>query len=529
MSIVDREAFLLATIFIREAIYNSLRKTGAEKGFISRFMSLFLPSIGDDIVTYNMKWFVSGLLSGILMSLWIPIMIYISSLINVYFVRLTVIASLVMMMLISVLIITDLIHQVVASINELALWKKIEYLPIKHETVEKAASYSVLIGGGASLLLGMGLGIGLIVYAFTDLYNAVSMVPLGFITSTMLVYPIMILLYSKFSGKAPPLISLLIHVIMVVTILSIYLNTLSFGSYDEVLNFIHAYRVVFPFPYIYATIIGYEPIAIAAGLTYFIAGIVLSVTIPSRYGVRLVFSGLPEKGSGLILRYKRLVTAGLKDVLLLLRDATRQKQFYGQIAALATPFVVTILNAQILSIIHGIEYVRSLVLVSFFGLLSYIIAVITTPVLVFIESDRNRILYSLPVNREEVVISKTIASLILYQPIPIILSTLVAVLIGFVHGLITYYTMTMFWVVGAYASFEIILRMLWGKLGAWTEFSLGVLKRLLTILALMFPLGIFLSITLFLYITQPLTALIVNLVTPLPILLYIAYRGFVKD
>lgn len=529
MSIISREAFLLSTIFIREAIYNSLKRTGGEKGFLAFIANLLLPVIGDDILTYNVKWFVSGLLSGMLMSLWIPLMIYISSIIGVYFITLVLIASLVMMMLISILIITDLIHQVIATINELALWKRIEYLPIDRDTVEKAASYSVLLGGGASLLFGMGLGVGLIVYLFTDLYYAVFMVPLGFLASTMLVYPIMITTYSKFSGKTPSLISLIVHVIMVITILSVYLNTLSFGSVNEILDFLYTYRMIFPFPYIYIALKGSETLAIISAITYFIIGFILSLTIPAKYGIKFLTGFTRSKGHAITLKFPRLLSAGFKDILLLLRDATRQKQFYGQIAALTTPFVVSIISPQILNIITYLEYTRSLVLVSFFGLLSYIIAVITTPALIFIESDRNIILYTLPLDKEDITVSKTIASTILYQPIPILLALLIGLLISPIHGLITYYSLTMFWIMSSYLSFKILMTILWGKLGAWTEFSLGVLKRLLIILILMFPLGVFLSITLFLYIVMPFSALVVILITPVPIALYVLFKSFFKD
>ena len=512
---------MLASIFIREAIYASFRKAGLEKGLIAYFANLLIPSIGDDIFTYNLKWFVSGLLSGVLMSIWIPLIIYGSSILGVYLVTLFLVAYMVMMMLISILIITDLIHQVIASINELALWKRIEYLPISMKSIEKAASYSVLIGGGVSLLFGMGLSIGLIIYAFTDLVSAVAMIPLGFTASTLLVYPIMVYLYSKFSGRAPPLISLVIHVAIVVTILSIYLNTLSFQSVNEVMEFLQSYRLIFPFPYVYIAINGYEPIAFSASITYFATGLLLSMFIPSKYGIRLINPRISEHGKARIFNLPRLLTASLKDIVLLLRDATRQKQFYGQLAALSTPFVITLLSNQVVTIMHGMEFIRSLVLVSFFGFLSYIMAAIATPVLVFMEADRNMILYALPLSKEETIIAKTIASTILYQPLPIILFILTSIIISPIHGFVIYLTSTMFWIMGAYLSYKLVLHLLWGSLGAWTEFSLGILKRLGVILALIIPMGIFLIITLVLYIYLPLNALILLLITPTPLTIYV--------
>ncbi|MEM4532341.1 MAG: hypothetical protein QXU89_01635, partial [Desulfurococcaceae archaeon] len=139
MKIIDREAYSLSLIFIREAIYLSLRKAGIEKGFIAYLSNLFLPNITDNVFVYNMKWFVSGLLSGLLMSLWIPLIIEATRLIGVALIVIFIVAYMIMVMLISILLTTDLIHQVLASINELGLWRRIEYLPYSRETIEKAA------------------------------------------------------------------------------------------------------------------------------------------------------------------------------------------------------------------------------------------------------------------------------------------------------------------------------------------------------------------------------------------------------
>ncbi|MEM4816421.1 MAG: hypothetical protein QXU77_02575, partial [Desulfurococcaceae archaeon] len=347
MKIIDREAYSLSLIFIREAIYLSLRKAGIEKGFIAYLSNLFLPNITDNVFVYNMKWFVSGLLSGLLMSLWIPLIIEATRLIGVALIVIFIVAYMIMVMLISILLTTDLIHQVLASINELGLWRRIEYLPYSRETIEKAASYSVIIGGGLSLLLGMGLSIGLIIYTFTEYSLAIFMIPFGFATSTLLIYPIIIYLNSKFGGRLPPLISLVIHVLIVALILTAYLNTLTFSSITEIEDFLNTYRFIFPFSFIHIIVMkNLEPYSILFAFTYFTAGLLLSIIIPSKYGIKLL-SPTSSSSKGFYLKriFPRLLTIGFKDVLILLRDSTRQKQFYGQTVALSTPFIITMFNS----------------------------------------------------------------------------------------------------------------------------------------------------------------------------------------
>ncbi len=352
------------------------------------------------------------------------------------------------------------------------------------------------------------------------------MIPLGFTTSTLLVYPIMITVYSKLGGKTPPLVSLIIHVSIIVVILSIYLNTLSFGSVNEVLDFLHSYRYVFPFPYVYITLMktSYEPVSMISSLIYFVIGLLFSIIIPSRYGIKLVRQKYVEKGRAFILKYPKLLSIGLKDVLLLLRDSTRQKQFYGQLAALSTPFILTFLSQQIIVIIHGMEIFHALVIVSFYGILSYIMAIIATPILLFIESDRNQLLYSLPISKEDLVLSKTIASTILYQPIPLVLLLIASIAVSPLHGLTIYYVSNIYWIMGAYFSYKAMLSLLWGKLGAWTEFSLGVLKRITIMILLLLPLAIYLPILLLLYIYYTVIAFIIMSAVPLPITIYVLLK-----
>jgi len=520
--IYDREAFYLSTIFIREALYSSLRKTGFEKSWFGKIASLFLPSVSDNIVAYNLKWFVSGMIIGLIMSLWIPLLIHI--MLTIYRVRLIMLitsSALIMMMLISILVSNEFIQNIIASINELALWRKIEFLPLKYETIEKAASYSIIVGGGITLVSGMGLGIGLTIYLIVNSVSSIIMVPLGFTTSITLITPLAIILYHKFGGRVNPLISLLVHVLLIIGILTLYLNSLAFGTYDQVLKFLENYKYIFPFPFIYTALEGFELSSSTISLCYFLFSLALSSIIPSRYGVKLITGKRIDYGKSIIIKYSKVLSLCLKDLLISIRDNLRLKQFYGQLAALITPLVVTLLNSEVIKIIHSMEYLRTIILSSFIGLISYFIAVIVTPILLFTESDRSRILLTLPVKSEDVVIARTLTSTILYLPVAIIVSLLITILISIVHGLYLLYSSITYWITGSYLSYKVIIHMLWGREIAWTDLSLGVLKRFLIIIFLSIPLAILLSILLLFYYYNPFNSLIILVFTPLPILVYI--------
>jgi len=521
---LDREAFELAKIFVREALYSGFGKIVSEKSAISRILGSILPGVEDDVLTHNAKWFLTGLLSGLMLSLWIPFMMYASALISVYLVNLTVASSLVMMMLVSILISVDLIHQVLAVIRDLALLRKTEYLPVDYGVIERAASYSLVVGGGLALISGMGLGLGLVVYAFTGSPNALIAMPLGFTTSFLLVYSIAVYVFSKLGGKLPPLLSTSIYVAIIAVALSSYLTALSTGSWNEMLSFLTSFRAVYPITFVYLAIVEGEPVALTACTAYSLVAAISALAIPSRYGLKAYIGESNAVHRRFILRFKRLTTLCFKDILVFSRDSSRLKQFYGSIVALTIPLALTLLNPRTSFTFKILEFTRSITLASFTGIISYIAAVISAPLLAFLESDRGVLLYTLPVSCEEVVVSKTIASLTLYSVVAAAVSLLAAVFISAIHGLVVFLAMILYWLLGSYLALEFTLRFMWGKLVAWSEFSFGIARRILVTLVLLIAIGFHVVVGLLYYIVNPPLALAVNIATPIPLATYVIYR-----
>ncbi|ABN69514.1 hypothetical protein Smar_0402 [Staphylothermus marinus F1] len=315
------------------------------------------------------------------------------------------------------------------------------------------------------------------------------MVPLGFVSLVLLIYPLAIIIYSKIKPETNSLVSLILYLSIIIAVLSFYVYFMGLGSRYEVLSVIRNYIFIFPIPYVYASINGFEPEPVFYSLLYFIIGFSSSLYIPRKYGVKIIWSQrISSGGSKRILSRSKIVTLGLKDLYLLIRDHTRQKQFYGEIAAILTPLYIPLFNPAIQSFLEGLNNADSYVLIGLYGLVAYILAVITTPILVFLEADRNRLLYIYPLSREEVVLGKTIASTILFLPIVFISLIIVSFLISLLHGFMVFYTFISYWIFGAYLSFSLILRFLWGKLDAWTELSLGIVRRLLLLFILSIPL-----------------------------------------
>jgi len=521
---LDREAFELAKIFVREALYSRFGETVSEKSAVSRIFGSILPGIEDDVLTHNVKWFLTGMLSGLMLSLWIPFMMYVSALVSVYLVNLTVASSLVMMMLVSVLISVDLIHQVLAVIRDLVLLRKTEYLPVDYGVIERAASYSLMVGGGLALISGMGLGIGFVVYAFTSSLYALLAIPLGFTTSFLLVYSIVVYVFSKFRSKLPPLLSTLIYVAIIVVALSSYLTALSTGSWNEMLSFLSSFRAVYPITFVYLAVVESEPVTLTACIAYALVAAILALTIPSRYGLKPYIGESATGNRGFILRFKRLTTLSFKDILVLSRDPSRLKQFYGSIVALTIPLALTLLNPRASFTFKILEFTRSITLASFTGVISYIAAVISVPLLAFLESDRSVLLYTLPVSCEEVVVSKTIASLALYSVVAATTSLLVAVFVSAVHGFVVFLAMILYWLLGSYLALELTLRLMWGRLVAWSEFSFGIARRILVTLVLLIAIGFHVVVGLIYYIVNPPLAFAVNIATPIPLAIYVIYR-----
>ncbi len=529
-SFIDWEAFTIASVFVREAIFRSYKRSGRENRFMKFLLDVFMPRATDDVLTYNMKWFVAGLFSGLFMAIWIPLFVLSSRYLGLmYTAELLLISYLTMAFIIAVIIVFDLIHQVTASIRELKLWTVLERHPVPRSVLEKASSYSVLIGGGISLLFGIGLAIGVITYIVTDNLGAILYVPMGFLASIMLIYPVALVLIDKIGSSLSNLVSLIIYVLLVAVAMSLYVVFIGLASPAEVYLTIYSYRVVYPLPYVYVSVLGNDASAALSSLSYFLLGLVLSATIPSRVGIKLL-EARTGRGKKRVLKYPRLWSMAFKDVFILLRDRARSKQFYGQIAALITPAAIPLFTPKILYIISVTEYMHVVFIFTIYGLLSYILAVIASPVLLFSEAENSLILKRLPLTINDVALSKLLASLILYQPFPLLLASLVTYMLRDpLIGLIVYYSLNAYWVLGGIITLYLVLLGLWRSSTAWTELSLGIIKRLIVTLVAVSPLLIYVPIVMFMYFVDITTAITVMLITPAPLLAGVLLYSFAVD
>lgn len=479
----------LAKLFIRETLYLSItRRTRLTKGLL-RIVDLFLPNVEDNILIYNLKWFIGGLGGGFLISLWIPILSFTSRLIGYELFTLFVISYLTMLILVPIILVIDFIHQLIATVNELRLISKLEYLPIPRSDVEKAASYSILIGGGLALLLGMGVSSSIVIATTTGHNVALVAIPLVFVTSMLLTYPIVITIRSILRGKTPTLVSLVLYVALIVGVLALYFNVLSFGSVSEAKELVERLKVVFPFPYLHVIINKPDAHSVALIAIYTSLGLMSSIVVPSKLGLELAEDKVSSKGRSLTLNFPRIVAIGLKDLLLILRDHARQKQFYAQATPLLVPFMVSLLNARAIQTINVMDPTYRLVMFYLIGVISYISATLSSPTLLFVEGDRSYILYFTPLRRIDIVLSKTIASTIMYAPVSAFTSIAIGVTYGSAPGALTFISTITYWITGSFFTLLMMTPSLEKKPIAWTEFSINVWKRLLIDIILFIPIA----------------------------------------
>jgi hypothetical protein len=315
---LDREAFILASIFVKESVFRSYRRRGSRRGLLNTFIEAFTPKADDTILEYNLKWLSAGLISGLFMAVWIPIFMLSSRAMGLlYTSELLLVSYLTMSFIIAVIITVDLAHQVTASIRELGLWKVPERLPIPPKTVEKAASYSIIIGGGVTLLLGMGFSIGLIAYAVTGVLGAVILVPAGFLSAVLIFYPIILLLIRKLGESLSNLVSLTVYVALIIAAMALYVLFIGIASPAEVYSTITAYRLVYPLPYVYASVYPSDLFVSAAAVGYLLIGGILSYIIPSRIGLKPPSSSYKGARRHSLSKYPFIIALAMKDYSLI--------------------------------------------------------------------------------------------------------------------------------------------------------------------------------------------------------------------
>ncbi len=526
---MDKLSFYLAGIFVREAIYRSYKPLASSKGFWRIISTILMPQPTDDLFTYNTKWFIGGVLSGLFMAIWIPLFILASKSLGLYYTaELLLVSYLTMAFLISIIIVFDLIHQVVSAIRELDILIVLDRQPLSREVVEKAASYSLLIGGGVSLLAGMGFSIGMITYIVTDNLLSTIFTPAGFISSILFIYPLALLIYRKTPRSVSGIISLIIYTLLIAFTMAVYIGFIGLSEPGQVYDTLYGYRWLYPLSFVYLSVIGYNIHSFYSSILFIVVSILLSIIIPSRYGLRIVRRYRSKTRSFRIV-YSRIATLGLKDVLLLLRDRARSKQYYGQIAALVTPSIIPLITPGIVEIIRATEYFHVLFIFILYGLLSYILAVIVSPTLLFIEGSMVDVIRRNPIANSDLLYGKTTASLILIQPVALMISILVLYAsMDPVTSILSYYSFTTYWVMGSMITLGITLHMLWRQNTAWTELSLGIAKRLLVSILSVLPLIIFIPLVFLMYIVDIELAVTTLLLIPAPFTALLLYKVFME-
>lgn len=506
--------FTIASLFIREAIYLSFAKRAGGFVKLGRLFDFFIPGINDSVLTYNLKWFIGGLGAGLLITIWVPLLSLLSRFVGENLFMLFVISYLSMVILIPLILIIELLNSVVATLKELQLTKKLEYLPISKKDIEKAASYSVLIGGGFAQLIGMGLTTGLIIGSYLNFTHSIIVIPMLFASSMLLAYPIALIAYSKVGGKVPPLISLLAYVSVIVAILLFYFNVLSFGSVDEARRLINNLKPIFPFPYLDIVVNGPSASSIIYASTYTLSGTLLSILIPSKFTLKLSVE-TKSLGKAFNINYPRIVAMGFKDLLLLARDPSRLKQFYGITVPMFVPFILSLASSSSVAAIRAYEPLSRIFVLGYTGVVSYIVSTLSSPMMIFIEGDRSYILYCLPIRKREVVLSKTFASTILSLPIVLFIAFLIGLLYGVQGGLVVVYSMITYWVTGSLLTLSLQTPSLENQPIAWTQFGINIWKRLAIYILLYIPIGFVSALSFVLYVLNlPLQASLALLAPP---------------
>lgn len=126
---------------------------------------------------------------------------------------------------------------------------------------------------------------------------------------------------------------------------------------------------------------------------------------------------------------------------------------------------------------------------------------------------------------QDVLYGKITASLILVQPISILYTGLVAYAArDLLIPLLSYYSFNSYWVMGSTINLAIILKLLWSSNTAWTELSLGIIKRLFVTIISIIPLIVLTPFIFIAYILDIRSAITVTLLIPLPILLHVLYE-----
>ncbi len=516
----------LSILFVRESLYRSLL---VRRGGFRRFLGkLLFPSINDTALTYNIKWFLTGLVGGLLMGFWLPLIAWsleylgsggqaIVSLVHSY---------LILMFLVSIVLIMDFMHQVLSTVRELSIVEPLRHLPIDIESLRKALAYSIVFGGALSFLIGVSFASSIIVYIIMGIPYPLVFVPIGMISVFLIVYPLVFYMYYRAYGKVHGIIGVLSYVLVIAGLMTIYISAINITDNNNFIYCLTNLAPIIPINYVLLSM-GYMGLdAILPMVIYIFLGITMILVIPARIGVEAIIS--ETSGEKPVLRVSlnraKYISLGLKDLVLLVRDSFRLKQFYGQSVTIIIPTILLLLTSDTIEFMERIDIVTQLFLLSLYGLIAYVMASIVSVIILFVEGEHSIVNYILPLSKNDIVLGKVIGGYLAIQPLFIIVFLIALARFSLIHGLMVLYVFNTYWLLSSYINVSLAIDYLYSEPRAWTEFSIGALRRLFITLISILPLTGIITLIIPVYLINSLYALLLMILIPVPVTAYMLYK-----
>ncbi len=525
---MEKNWIYLSILFVRESLYRSVLKS-RRRGFALIIERILFPSIFDSPLLYNVKWFLSGFIGGLLMGSWLPLIAWsltftsgkedlVESLINSY---------LTLIFLISIVLVMDFIHQVISTVRELNIIEPLSHLPIPKHSYRKALVYSVLLGGALAFLIGISVASGFLIYIVGGIIYPTILIPVGVIVLFLIIYPIVFLVYARTRGIVHGILGVLFYTIIIAVLMTTYIVLLGVSGQNYSVEMLYPYRFIIPVNFILLSLGVLDLPIVIVSFIYGIAGMLIIFYIPRRINIEKILLGRDKGILNLRLNRRKYIVIAFKDLLLSIRDYIRLRQFYGQAAAVLVP--------GLLGIIYGYSYILlfndiiKLFIFLVYGFLGYVMASILVFILVFVEGEYSFVNYYLPLKQGDVVIGKTIASTLLVTPLFIIVAAVIAFLGSPIYALTTLLSMYGYWITASYINLSIVIEHLYNEVRAWTEFSISALRRLLINVVTLLPLAGLVVFILPLFLIDKLLATIAVAIAPIPITSYVLAKIFMGD
>ncbi len=519
----------LTGVIVKESLFKSMYRGGGRKSIIQRIMySLMLPSISDGMVKYNLKWFIAGFIAGLLINIWIPLISYSFNILGGgYYIQDILTVYITFIFLISIIITIDLVHQVISSLNELKLVEPLSHMPIESSDLRKAVAYSGLFGGGWSLVLGISIAVSLIAYTHLYIPSLLLYIPIGITNTFIIVYPLSVYLYSKLYGRVPSIISLILYVMVIGLLITLYLVLTGYiFKVTPIAYMLLKHSYIYPINYVVLSLGLCNTVSIIVSVVALTLGILLTVVLPSRISHRFVYERSVKSNSGLrvFIMYGRTFSIAVKDILVMFRNNLRLRQFYGQTIAFILPVTILLLYPSAPEFLNKLDMITRAYIISYFGVLSYIVTAIVSPLLVFVEGCDSLVNYHTPLNMHDIVFGKSLATVILLQPAILVIALTIGLVSNIIDALIVVYSMTTYSLLSALVSNYLIISSLIKIPRAWSELSIGILKRIIYTFIIVSIMFFFTPFSILFFILDKSLGLTLQLLIPLPVTIIVMYR-----